>query len=121
MSTALIIDGGIRVGSNATKLYFLLQGDSQRGVATPSNAGGWIGKGIDMATGSSYTDISYFQGIGSFTNDFATFVVTGGTAVQLSNALAYPSAASVYSYGLVLFGTPYTAVSDGINFYNLKP
>jgi hypothetical protein len=118
LSTAMIIDGGIRVGSNTTKLFFLLQGDSQRGVATPSNAGGWIGKSVDMATGSSYNDISVGQGVGSFVNDFTTFTVSGGNALNLSKAVMYPSVPTVYSYGLVITGTPYTTVSDAVNWKN---
>jgi len=120
VSTALIIDGGIRVGSNATKLYFLFKGDSKRGVATPSNAGGWIGKIVDVTSGSSYNEISMGQGVGSFVNDFMTFVVSGGSGLSLSKALMYPSVTSVYSYGLIITGTPYTVYSDLINWQNPK-
>lgn len=120
LSTAIVIDGGIRVGSNATKLGLLFSGNNRGGVATPTNAGGWVGKMIDMASGSGYGEISTGQGIGSFTNDFTTFAVSGGSALSLSKALMYPSLRSVYGYGLTITGTPYTAQSDLINWYNSK-
>lgn len=58
--------------------------------------------------------------MGSFTNDFTTFIVTGGSALSLSKAVMYPSLSSVYGYGLTITGTPYTAISDLINWDNSK-
>jgi hypothetical protein len=120
LSTAIVIDGVIRVGSNATKLGLLFSDNNRNGVATPTNAGGWVGKMFDLASGSTYGEISTGQGIGSFTNDFITFSGTGGSALSLSKAIMYPSLSSVYGYGLTITGTPYTAHSDLINWFNSK-
>jgi hypothetical protein len=58
------------------------------------------------------------QGVGSFVNDFATFTLTGGSAFTLTRAVMYPSVPTIYSYSIVLVGTPYTAASDGMNWQN---
>jgi hypothetical protein len=120
ISTVLTIDGVVRVGSNGVKLYFLLNGNSEAGIATPSNTGGWIGKSIDMATGTPYNEISYGQGLGSLTNDFTTFVVTGGSGAVLSQSLMYPSVWNVGSYITVLTLTPTTMTSDALNWSKFK-
>ena len=112
LSTAIVADGLIRVATNGTKLFFLLQGKTRIGSSTPSNLGGWIGKGVDLANGASYGQIGLGQGIGSFVNDFSTFVITGGSAMALQQSLAYPSFWTVSQYGFILTGTPYSAYSD---------
>jgi hypothetical protein len=116
LSTAIIVDGSIRVGSNITKIGLILAGNSNIAGTTPSNGGGWIGKGIDMATGANYGQIGVGQGLGSFTNDFSTFVVTGGNALNLSKMVTFPSLLNGYGYGMTLFGTPYGVQSDLLNW-----
>lgn len=117
LSNFAVVDGVTRAGSSLTKLYFLFNGNSARGIATPSNLGGWAGKALDIVNGSSYDEISYGQGIGSFSYDAGTFIMFGANAQNLNKALTYPTAGSIITYGAVLTGVPYTTSSDAISFY----
>jgi len=117
-STALLVDGWARIGSGGVKLYHLLQGNTKAGVATPSNLGGWSGKLVDMGFGASYTDIGIGQGLGGFTNDFATFVIGGGSVMSLQNMVVRPNPVNAFKYLAVPVGTSYSTVSDIQAFYN---
>ncbi|MCT4580137.1 MAG: hypothetical protein N4A35_01860 [Flavobacteriales bacterium] len=118
LSTAVIIDGAARVGSSSVKLFHLLQGNTSAGIATPSNLGGWIGKGVDMSFGASYNDIGIGQGVGGFTNDFATFVAGGGSVLSLQGMIVRPNPVNAFRYLSVPVGTAYSTVSDVQALYN---
>ena len=87
----LIIDGGVRVASNSAQLVAYFTGHNAAGNSIAGNTGAWIGKGIDMASGKSFYDYGLGQGVGRATNDFLSFIVTGGTAGTMSNMLSNPT------------------------------
>jgi len=91
VSVPLIIDGGVRAASNSSRLAAYFTGHNVAGNSIPGNAGAWIGKGIDMTTGKSFYDYGLGQGLGGATNDFLSFIVTGGTAGAMNNMVSNPT------------------------------
>lgn len=87
----LIADGGFRTATNFTRLVGYLTLNDRFANAMPGNIGATIGKGIDMASGKSFYDYGFGQGFGGVTNDFVSFIVTGGTAGSINNMVGNPS------------------------------
>jgi hypothetical protein len=117
LSTAIVIDGLIRVGSNYKKILEVGRMNSVKAKATPSNAGAWAGKGLDWASGKSYNDIGVGQLVGGFANDFVTFAATGGNVYNVIKMIENPSGFNVVNYAFCLSGVPYTTYSDISNYY----
>ncbi len=104
LSTPLLIDGWVRVGTNVTRLGFYFAGKSNVGGAIPGNAGAIVGKGIDMSTGKSFYDYGYGQALLGTTNDFVSFLATGGTASSMGNFVENPSTYRAIDYGVAYLG-----------------
>jgi len=115
VSVPLIIDGGVRVASNSTRLVAYFFGHNDTGNAIPGNSGAWIGKGFDMATGKSFNDYGYGQAFGGATNDFLSFIVTGGTSESMSSMVNSPSLMNTASY-MSVYGGYINSM-----FYNFYP
>lgn len=115
VSVPLIIDGGIRVASNSARLVAYFTGHNDAGNSIAGNAGAWIGKGFDMASGKSFYDYGLGQGLGGATNDFLSFIVTGGTAGYMNSMVINPTYGNVF-----LYSSTYVGYSNSM-FYNLYP
>jgi RHS repeat-associated protein len=87
----LIVDGGYRTATNFSRLVGYLTLNDKFVNAMPGNIGATIGKGIDMFSGVPIDGYGYGQGIGGATNDFVSFIVTGGTAGSMSNMVSNPT------------------------------
>ena len=114
-SLPIITDGGVRVASNSARLVAYFTGHNDAGNSIAGNTGAWIGKGIDMATGRSFYDYGLGQGFGGATNDFLSFVVTGGTADYMNSLVLNPTYGSVFWYS-----STYVGYSNSM-FYDLYP
>lgn len=80
LSTALIVDGVYRIGTNTFRLAAYLTDNGNVGDALPNNIGGMVGKIIDGVNGGKFENVGPWQtGLG-VSNDLATFVVSGGNA-----------------------------------------
>ena len=88
----LMIDGGVRVGSNYVKLVHAFSDNTamnNQGNKIPTNIGGYIGLGIDMNRAENKgikitfqnNDSKYKHALG-LTNDFATIAFTGGSGMN---------------------------------------
>ncbi len=79
----MIGDGIVRIGTNASKIYYSLTGDKQTSDAIPSNIGAAIGKGIDVVCMDTPTDqCGGFQAAGGVLNDVSMFFLTGGNGAS---------------------------------------
>jgi len=111
----LIVDGGYRTATNFSRFVGYLTLNDRFANAMPGNIGATIGKGIDMLSGVPIDGYGYGQGIGGATNDFVSFIVTGGTAVSISNMISNPS---------LMNGVWYMSAYGGYTnslFYDLYP
>jgi len=117
VSAPPIADGGVRFLSNGARLVFYFTGHNQTGNIIPGNAGAWLGKGVDMASGRSFNEYGYGQAFGGGTNDIISFIATGGTAKPLSDLVDSPSLINITLYGNAYWG--YTN-SLFLDFYPLK-
>ncbi|MBS4056765.1 MAG: hypothetical protein KGZ82_05570 [Bacteroidales bacterium] len=111
----LIVDGGYRTATNFSRLVGCLTLNDRFANAMPGNIGATIGKGIDMLSGVPIDGYGYGQGIGGATNDFVSFIVTGGTASAMSNMVNnYNTANAVWYFN------SYLGYSNSL-FYDLYP
>jgi hypothetical protein len=102
LSTALIVDGVFRIGTNSFRLVAYLTTNGQVGNALPSNLGGMVGKITDGVNGREFYDVGPWQiGLG-VTNDIASFVATGGNGSAITGVLSTQGltrGAHLYSIG----------------------
>ena len=52
------MDGGVRIGTNASRLLGYFTGHKNFANAMPTNIGDAVGKGIDMAEGKSFVNLA---------------------------------------------------------------
>jgi hypothetical protein len=105
VSIPLIVDGGVRVVTNFTRLLAYSARQNIAGNAIPGNIGAILGKGIDLFTGVPINQYGYGQCLGGVTNNFLSFVVTGGNGSSFSlptyrSAIFYGSAYGGYTNSL---------------------
>ena len=115
ISVPLITDGGIRFLSNGVRLTSYFTGHNQIGDVIPGNAGAWIGKGIDMASGRSFNEYGYGQAFGGFANDVGSFIFTGGTAESMSRMMN-----NYNTVNTMLYFNTYVGYSNSM-FYDMYP
>ncbi len=113
LSTVLIIDGGYRVVMNGGRLIAYLTNNDMVGDVTPHNIGAMTGKIVDMANGTKFTEVGFYQTSGGVSNDIGSFIISGGNGsamlgvmtttkkwVQLSHGTSLISNYStIYNYG----------------------
>jgi len=113
----LIADGAYRIATNFTRMVAYLTLCNNFANAMPGNIGATLGKGVDMACGKSFYDYGFGQAFGGVTNDFASFIFTGGTAASMNNMVRNPS---------LMNGVWYTSAFGGysnslfMDLYSLK-
>ncbi|WP_026714000.1 RHS repeat-associated core domain-containing protein [Flavobacterium daejeonense] len=78
LSTALIIDGGYRIGANSLRLISYVSGNNDIGNSLPSNIGGTIGKITDGMNGGSFIQVGKWQNRLGIANDISSFILSGG-------------------------------------------
>ncbi|MCV9928322.1 hypothetical protein OIU83_11685 [Flavobacterium sp. LS1R49] len=97
-STALVVDGWYRVGSNGARLGMYLANENLAGDIIPSNSGALAGKIIDGMNGTKATDVGRMQSSMGFANDLGLFVITGGNGSAYLDANAYRD---LYHIGII--------------------
>lgn len=112
LTVPLFVDGGVRIGSNFSKLVGYLSGHKAVADAIPSNLGAIVGKTIDMASGKSFNEYGYGQAIGGGLNDAASFIATGGSGQALSDLMENPTVGNVILYGTAAPGYAYGLFDD---------
>lgn len=91
ISVPLVVDGTYRVGANIARLVGYLSHNNKFSNAMPGNIGAAFGKGIDMLSGVPIDGYGYGQGLLGLTNDFTSFIATGGTAGSMNYFANNPS------------------------------
>ena len=114
-SGALMLDGSARVFANMQRLYYYLNGNPAFGNAYPTSLGGIVGKGLDMAFGVPADKIGFGQAIGSWGNDFISFIVMGGTGNALYDLIRSPSPQTMSNYLFTVGIYPYSMYYDKPN------
>jgi len=112
ISGPLIIDGGTRTLANGQRIYQYFNGNNSLANAYPTSLGGLIGKGIDMTMGTTVDKVGYGQAIGSWGNDLASFIATGGTGGALLDLINTPSASTGFNYFFTVGSYPYSMYYD---------
>ncbi|WP_369615025.1 hypothetical protein [Flavobacterium sp. CFS9] len=101
LSTALIIDGVYRIGTNSARLGMYLYGENKMGDALPSSGGALIGSVIDGMNGGKFGETGSWQkGLGA-ANDMASFLVTGGNGQAYASFLEL---STFYGYDTIYYG-----------------
>jgi hypothetical protein len=117
LSYPLVIDGGSRVVLNAGRLISYYTGNNKLGNAIPSNIGASVGKLGDMAAGKSFYEYGFGQALGGATNDFGSFIYSGGSGFNLTNMMNNPN-----SFNSINYWTSHVGYTNGLfyDFYPLK-
>lgn len=113
LSTALIIDGVYRIGSNSARLGMYLYKENKIGDALPSNGGALVGSIIDGMNGGKFGQVGSWQiGLGA-ANDMASFLVTGGNGQAYASFLELSnfSGSGTLFYGGAIVSNWYTIIS----------
>ena len=91
LSTAILLDGAYRIGTNTAKLGVALSGDQALANAIPTNFGGLIGKIIDGYQGANILDVGIYQSSLGLANDIGVLITPAGNAGAIRAMAQSPS------------------------------
>ena len=97
MTVPLFVDGGGRMGTNASRLAGYFIHHEEMAESMPTSIGGALGKTADMH-GDTFYQYGYGQAIGSGVNDVLSLIVTGGSVGALNDAINNTSFTTVDIY-----------------------
>lgn len=104
LTVPLFTDGGVRIASNFTRCLGYFSGHQKFAESFPTNIGAAIGKVFDMSNGKSFYEYGYGQAFGGSVNDFASFIITGGSAQPLADMMENPTIWNTILYGSAIPG-----------------
>ena len=97
-----------------------LSGYNNYANATPSNLGGFAGKGVDMLKGKKWSEVGKGQAFGGLANDLGSFAFTLGSGPAIANTMANPTFSNYLFFGTSLPGYTNSLYYDCVQINEFK-